>query len=110
MADVAAVEPENAEAGNPKKRPREPATAPLPDELSLPMSSVMRIVKARLPDGMMVGTDTKKAISKACSLFVLYISTMCAARPNFSPRCQGALLVPVPRVPSPLPVHVEPLP
>lgn len=76
MADVAAADPENAEATNSKKRPREPATAPLPDELSLPLSAIMRIVKARLPDGMMVGTDTKKAISKACSLFILYVSTM----------------------------------
>ena len=84
MADVAAADPENTEPANPKKRPREPATAPLPDELSLPLSAVMRIIKSRLPEGMMVGTDTKKAISKACSLFILYVSTMCAACPNFS--------------------------
>ena len=65
-----------------KKRARadEPApTARIADELQLPLGTIMRIVKAKLPDGMMVGTETKKALSKATSLFILYLSTMCAA-------------------------------
>ena len=57
---------------------RSTAPAPLPDELILPQSAIMRIVKSKLPDGMMVGSDTKKAFGKACSLFILYLSTMCA--------------------------------
>ena len=28
----------------------------------------------------MVGADTKKAIMKICSLFILYVSTMCAPK------------------------------
>ena len=61
-----------------KKRARDPDTAPLPDELTLPQSAIMRIVKSKLPEGMLVGSDTKKAFGKACSLFILYVSTMCA--------------------------------
>lgn len=57
---------------------KDPPTAPIADELSLPLQAIMRIVKAKLPDGMMVGTDTKKGFAKACSLFILYVSTMCA--------------------------------
>ena len=80
---ASAADAEAATAG-PRKRAREEAapTAPLPDELSLPHAAIMRIVKSKLPDGMMVGSDTKKAFSKACSLFILYLSTMCAPRPR----------------------------
>ena len=51
-------------------------TAPIADELSLPLQAIMRIVKSRVPDGMMVGSETKKAFGKICSLFILYLSTM----------------------------------
>jgi hypothetical protein len=64
-------------AGRKRARADEPApTARIADELSLPLGTIMRIVKAKLPDGMMVGTETKKALSKATSLFILYLSTM----------------------------------
>lgn len=52
-------------------------TAPVPDALTLPSASIMRIVKSKLPDGVMVGLETKKAFGKACSLFILYLTTMC---------------------------------
>ena len=81
MADTAAAPDAAADAPASKKRQREPDTAPLPDELSLPSAAVMRIVKSKLPEGMYVGAETKKAFGKACSLFILYLSTMCARRP-----------------------------
>ena len=59
-----------------RKDADEAPTAPVPDVLSLPLASIMRIVKSKLPDGVMVGTEAKKAFGKACSLFILYISTM----------------------------------
>ena len=73
----AAAAPSEAAAPS-KKRPREADTAPLPDELALPSAAIMRIVKSKLPEGMMVGSDTKKAFGKICSLFILYLSTMYA--------------------------------
>lgn len=87
MADAAASSEAPAQAAASKKRQREPETAPLPDELTLPQSAIMRIVKSKLPEGMLVGSDTKKAFGKACSLFILYVSTMCAA-PRTLVRCQ----------------------
>lgn len=75
-----AQETDAAAPANPKKRKAaddgEPPTAPLASELALPLGSIMRIVKAKLPEGMLVGTETKKHLSKACSLFILYLSTM----------------------------------
>merc|ERR1719271_503669 len=71
----AAAAPSEAAAPS-KKRQREPDTAPVPDELALPSAAIMRIVKSKLPEGMLVGSDTKKAFGKACSLFILYLSTI----------------------------------
>jgi len=73
----------SAEAGAPavgqkRSRPEETPTAPVPDVLMLPGASIMRIVKSKLPDGVMVGSETKKAFGKACSLFILYLTTIAA--------------------------------
>ena len=79
MAEAEGVVDKEGAAAVGKKRARdEVPTAPIADELQLPHASIMRIVKSKLPAGMMVGTDTKKTLSKACSLFVLYLTTMCA--------------------------------
>ena len=42
------------------------------------MANIMRIIKAKLPDNMQIGTDTKKALNKITSLFILYLSTVAA--------------------------------
>ena len=72
--------PSSSGPGVGQKRSRKDAeevpTAPLPDVLSLPVASIMRIIKSKLPDGVMVGTETKKAFGKACSLFILYLTTI----------------------------------
>ena len=46
-------------------------------EFGLPVASITRIVKSRLPDGVQVGKDAKLAFSKAAGIFVLYL-TACA--------------------------------
>jgi DNA polymerase epsilon subunit 3 len=46
-------------------------------EFGLPVASITRIVKARLPDGVQVGREAKLAFSKAAGIFVLYL-TSCA--------------------------------
>ena len=67
-----------AAPGRKRARAEEPTTAPIPNELSLPMQCITRIIKSKLPDGMSVGSETKKVFSKACSLFVLYMTTVAA--------------------------------
>jgi hypothetical protein len=74
MADAAA---KTEAVGQKRDRPEEP-TAPVPEEMSLPSAAVMRIVKSKLPDGVMIGKDTKAAFGKASSIFILYLTTMCA--------------------------------
>lgn len=66
-----------AEVGQKRERTEE-TMAPVPEEMTLPSAAVMRIVKSKLPDGVHIGKDTKAAFGKACSIFILYISTMCA--------------------------------
>ena len=61
-----------------KRKNEEPQTAPVPEAMSLPVASIMRIVKSKLPDGMQLNTETKKAFGKTCSLFVLYLTTIAA--------------------------------
>ena len=46
-------------------------------EFGLPVASITRIVKARLPDGVQVGREAKLAFSKAAGIFILYL-TSCA--------------------------------
>ena len=67
-----------AVTGQKRERPEE-AMAPVPEEMSLPSAAITRIVKSKLPDGVMVGKDTRLALGKSCSIFILYITTMCVA-------------------------------
>mmetsp|Transcript_27084 Transcript_27084/g.56907 ORF Transcript_27084/g.56907 Transcript_27084/m.56907 type:complete len:149 (+) Transcript_27084:130-576(+) len=49
---------------------------PVPEDMALPASSIMRIAKGKLPDGVMINKDAKLAFSKATSIFILYLSTI----------------------------------
>ena len=48
-----------------------------PEDLNLPNSVIARIVKDALPDGVIISKESRAAISKAASVFVLYC-TSCA--------------------------------
>ncbi|GAB6027109.1 DNA polymerase epsilon subunit 3 [Chamberlinius hualienensis] len=48
-----------------------------PEDLNLPRSVVSRIVKEVLPEGVNLSKESRAAISKAASVFVLY-ATSCA--------------------------------
>jgi DNA polymerase epsilon subunit 3 len=48
-----------------------------PEDLNLPITVVQRIVKEALPDGVVVAKEARQAISRASSVFVLYL-TSCA--------------------------------
>jgi len=48
-----------------------------PEDLNLPNSVIARIIKEALPDGVIISKETRSAISKAASVFVLYC-TSCA--------------------------------
>jgi len=57
------------------KRPAEEVLQPVPDEMALPYSSLMRIIKSKLPEGVMVHKDARTAFSKACSIFIVYLTS-----------------------------------
>lgn len=65
-----------AVTGQKRERSDEVGSVKVPDEMSLPGAAIMRIVKSKLPDGVHFGKDTKAAFGKACSIFILYITTM----------------------------------
>nr|CAB3228027.1 CBF-2 transcription factor CBF/NF-Y/archaeal histone -2 [Phallusia mammillata] len=48
-----------------------------PEDLNLPTSVITRIIKEALPDGVIMSKESRAAISKAASVFVLYC-TSCA--------------------------------
>ena len=54
---------------------------PVPEEMSLPSAAIQRIIKSKLPEGVMIGKEAKIAFSKASSIFILYVTTMCAFSP-----------------------------
>ena len=54
---------------------------PVPEEMSLPSAAIQRIIKSKLPEGVMIGKEAKVAFSKASSIFILYVTTMCAVDP-----------------------------
>ena len=54
---------------------------PVPEEMSLPSAAIQRIIKSKLPEGVMIGKEAKVAFSKASSIFILYVTTMCAFAP-----------------------------
>ncbi|XP_018574899.1 DNA polymerase epsilon subunit 3 [Anoplophora glabripennis] len=45
------------------------------EDLNLPNASVQKIIKEALPDHVIVGKDAKSALSRAASVFVLYITS-----------------------------------
>ena len=59
----------------------DPMMAPVPDEMSLPSAAIMRIIKAKLPEGIMINKDAKAAFAKACSIFILYLTVGCVPHP-----------------------------
>ena len=48
----------------------------VPEEMALPGASIMRIVRSKLPENVMINKEAKAAFAKACSIFIVYISTM----------------------------------
>ena len=82
MAEVAPASAREAESEPPaagskrKERPAEEVIAPVPEEMSLPVAAIMRIIKAKLPDGVQIGKEAKTAFSKACSIFIMYVTTI----------------------------------
>ncbi|CAG7718965.1 unnamed protein product [Allacma fusca] len=50
-----------------------------PGDLNLPVSVVSRIIADALPAGTTVSVETRKAIAKAASVFVLYATASAAA-------------------------------
>ena len=60
------------------KRPAESgAVAPLPSNMALPNAVVQRLIKSKLPDGVMLHKDARAAFNKSTSIFILMLTTMC---------------------------------
>nr|CAI5838673.1 unnamed protein product [Callosobruchus analis] len=45
------------------------------EDLTLPNASVQKIIKEALPDNTNVGKDARLALSRAASVFVLYVTS-----------------------------------
>ncbi|KAJ8919791.1 hypothetical protein NQ315_006320 [Exocentrus adspersus] len=45
------------------------------EDLNLPNASVQKIIKEALPDNVNIGKDARSALSRAASVFVLYITS-----------------------------------
>lgn len=45
------------------------------EDLNLPNTSVQKIIKEALPDNVNVGKDARSAVSRAASIFVLYVTS-----------------------------------
>ena len=71
---------------------------PVPEEMSLPSAAIQRIIKSKLPEGVMIGKEAKVAFSKASSIFILYVTTMCA--PAGPDSTHDARLRPIPLCPA----------
>lgn len=56
------------------KRGRERNVLAVPDEMALPTAAIARIFKRKLPDQFNVSKDARNAFTKACSLFILYLT------------------------------------
>ena len=50
-----------------KERPAEELT-PVPEEMSLPVAAIMRIIKAKLPDGVQTVSYTHLTLPTICSV------------------------------------------
>eukprot|EP00965_Chrysotila_dentata_P143433 4739237-Pleurochrysis_carterae.AAC.1 len=62
--------------------------------MALPASSIMRIAKGKLPDGVMINKDAKLAFSKATSIFILYLSTILERVQRLVPGCKSLAFFP----------------
>ncbi|EOD23620.1 hypothetical protein EMIHUDRAFT_254911, partial [Emiliania huxleyi CCMP1516] len=59
------------------KRPAESgAVAPLPSNMALPNAVVQRLIKSKLPDGVMLHKDARAAFNKSTSIFILMLTTI----------------------------------
>ncbi|KAG5899789.1 hypothetical protein JTB14_006124 [Gonioctena quinquepunctata] len=45
------------------------------EDLNLPNASVQKIIKEALPDSVNIGKDARSALSRAASVFVLYVTS-----------------------------------
>ncbi|XP_056639064.1 DNA polymerase epsilon subunit 3 [Diorhabda sublineata] len=45
------------------------------EDLNLPNTSVQKIIKEALPDNINIGKDARSALSRAASVFVLYVTS-----------------------------------
>merc|ERR1712127_786450 len=57
-----------------------------PEDLNLPITVVQRLVKEALPDGVIVSKEARHTISRASSVFVLYLTACAVAHANKSKR------------------------
>lgn len=53
-----------------------------PEDLNLPIAAVQRLIKEALPDGVIVSKEARHTISRASSVFVLYLTTCAVAHAN----------------------------
>lgn len=49
------------------------------EDLNLPNASVAKIIKEALPDNVNVGKDARSALSRAASVFVLYVTSQASS-------------------------------
>ncbi|XP_003385014.1 PREDICTED: DNA polymerase epsilon subunit 3-like [Amphimedon queenslandica] len=61
------------------------------DDINFPASSVARIIKEALPEGVNVSKEAKAAIGRAASIFVLY-ATSCAN--NYTSKAKRKTIIP----------------
>jgi len=57
-----------------------------PEDLNLPISVVQRIIKESLPDGVNVSKEARQTISRASSVFVLYLTACAVSHSNKAKR------------------------
>lgn len=57
-----------------------------PEDLNLPITVVQRIIKESLPDGVIVSKEARQTISRASSVFVLYLTACAVAHANKAKR------------------------
>ena len=57
-----------------------------PEDLNLPVTVVQRIIKEALPDGVIVSKEARQTISRASSVFVLYLTACAVTHANKAKR------------------------
>ena len=51
------------------------AALPSPSDLELPVATIVKLVRDAIPGGMILTKDTKTALQRAASIFLLYIAS-----------------------------------